>query len=121
MSQTEASDGSPLGRHVATDRADHRGERYGGDDHSRRVEEVADSIYHHLRKDSPFTNTLMIAMANDRIGYIIDGAAYDTPRFEAMGTPLERGHAETAVVHGLVDMMCQYWGNPRRGKESTYA
>jgi len=70
--------------------------------------EVAANIYYHLRKDSPFTNTIMITMANDRIGYIVEDAAYDTPTFEAMGTPLQPGAAEKAIVHGLVDMMSQY-------------
>lgn len=59
-------------------------------------------------QDSPFANTIMITMANDRIGYIVDAAAYDTPTFEATGTPLQRGYAETAIVHSLVEMMSQY-------------
>lgn len=70
--------------------------------------EVATNIYYHLRKDSPFTHTMMITMANDRIGYIIEDAAYETPTFEALGTPLQPGTAEKAIVHGLVDMMSQY-------------
>ena len=47
-------------------------------------------------------------MANDRIGYIIEDAVYETPTFEAMRTPLKPGTAEKAIVHGLVDMMSQY-------------
>jgi neutral ceramidase len=70
--------------------------------------EVATNIYYHLREDSPFTNTIMITMANDRIGYIVEDAAYDTPTFEAMGTPLQPGTAEKAIVHSLVDMMSQH-------------
>jgi hypothetical protein len=67
--------------------------------------EVATNLYYHLRKDSPFTNTIMITMANDRVGYIVEDAAYETPTFEALGTPLQPGTAEKAIVHGLVDMM----------------
>lgn len=70
--------------------------------------EVSTNIYYHLKKDSPFTNTMMITMANDRIGYIIDDAAYDTPTFETTRTPLARGYAESAIVHGLVEMINQY-------------
>ena len=70
--------------------------------------EVATNIYYHLKKDSPFTNTMMITMANDRIGYIVEDAAYETPTFEAMGTPLKPGTAEKAIVHGLVDLMSVY-------------
>jgi len=69
--------------------------------------EVATNIYYHLRKDSPFTNTIMITMANDRIGYIIEDAGHETPTFEAVGTPLKPG-AEKAIVHNLVDMMSKY-------------
>jgi neutral ceramidase len=70
--------------------------------------EVATNIYYHLRRDSPFTNTIMITMAYDRIGYIIEDAAYEIPTFHTMGTPLKPGTAEKAIVHGLVDMMSQY-------------
>ncbi|MCJ7551395.1 MAG: hypothetical protein MUQ30_17125, partial [Anaerolineae bacterium] len=70
--------------------------------------EVATSIYTHLRKDSPFTNTMMVTMANDRIGYIVEDAAYAMSTFEAMGTPLKPGTAEKAIVHGLVEMMSKY-------------
>lgn len=70
--------------------------------------EVVTRIYAHLQKDSPFTNTIMVTLANDRIGYIVDDAAYDTPTFEATGTPLARGYAEDAIVHGLVEIMNRY-------------
>jgi len=67
--------------------------------------EVVTNIYQHLRRLSPFTDTLMITIANDRIGYILDDAGYDTPTFAAMATPLQRGHAEAAIVNGLVEML----------------
>ena len=67
--------------------------------------EVVTNIYQHLRRLSPFTHTLMITIANDRIGYILDDAGYDTPTFAAMATPLQRGHAEAAIVNGLVEML----------------
>lgn len=70
--------------------------------------EVVTNIYRHLKKDSPFTNTIMITLANDRVGYIVDDASYDTPTFESSNTPLQRGFAESAIVHGLVEMMEQY-------------
>ncbi len=67
--------------------------------------EVGTNIYQHLKIDSPFTNTIMITMVNDRISNIIDDAASDTPIFETIGTPLQPGYAESAIVHGLVEMM----------------
>jgi neutral ceramidase len=70
--------------------------------------EVVTNIHWRLRRESPFTNTIMVTMANDRIGNIVDDAAYDTPTFEVTSTPIQRGFAETAIVNGLVEMMSQY-------------
>ncbi len=70
--------------------------------------EVVTKLYCHLKKDSPFTNTILITLANDRVGYIVDDASYDIPTFEPTNTPLQRGYAEAAIVHGLVEMMSQY-------------
>jgi neutral ceramidase len=67
--------------------------------------EVVTEIYRRLRKVSPFSNTIMMTMTNDRIGYIVNDAAYDLPLFEVKGTPLERGYAEGAIINGLLDMM----------------
>jgi len=69
--------------------------------------EVVTNIYWHLQRESPFSNTIMITIANDRIGYIVDDAGYDTPTFESMASPLQRGYAEAAIVNGLVEMMSQ--------------
>ena len=63
--------------------------------------EVFTNIYWHLKKDSPFTNTIMVTMANDRIGYIADDADYDRIR----NASLARGCAENAIVDNLVEMM----------------
>ena len=66
--------------------------------------EVVTNIYWRLRKASPFTNTMMVTMSNDRIGYIWDDAAYFNP---TLGAALERGCAETGIINGLVGMMEQ--------------
>lgn len=67
--------------------------------------EVVTNLFQLIKKGSPFMNTFMITLANDRIGYLVDEAAYDLPTFEARGTPLQRGCAESFVVNGLLDMM----------------
>jgi neutral ceramidase len=67
--------------------------------------EVMTNIYYHLKRVSPLTSTIMVTLANDRIGYIADDAAYDTPIFEVNGTPVARGCAENGIVNGLVDMI----------------
>ncbi len=63
------------------------------------------NIYSHLRAASPLTNTIMITLTNDRVGYIADDAAYDRPIFEVNGSPMARGCAENAIVGGLVAMI----------------
>jgi neutral ceramidase len=70
--------------------------------------EVVTNIYWHLQKESPFSNTIMITLANDRVGYIVDDAGYDTPTFQSTASPFQRGHAEPAIVNGLVEMMSRY-------------
>jgi hypothetical protein len=67
--------------------------------------EVVTNIYTHLMKSSPLADTIMVTIANDRIGYIADDAAYDTPYFEVNGTPAARGCAENGIVDGLVGMI----------------
>ncbi|MEM3041850.1 MAG: hypothetical protein QXG97_07510, partial [Nitrososphaerota archaeon] len=69
--------------------------------------EVTTNIYRRLRKESPFTNTILVTMANDRIGYIVDDASYDIPTFEAAATPLQRG-CEAVIINSLVEMMNKY-------------
>jgi neutral ceramidase len=74
--------------------------------------EVVTNIYLHLKKASPLTNTIMMTLANDRVGYIVDNAAYDTPYFETNGTPIARGYAENGIVDGLVEMINKGLGTP---------
>jgi neutral ceramidase len=63
--------------------------------------EVVTNIYYHLKKDSPLTNTIMVTMANDRLGYIADDANWE----RITNGSLARGCAETAIVNNLVGMM----------------
>jgi neutral ceramidase len=53
--------------------------------------EVVTNIYWHLKKASPLNNTIMLTFGNDRVGYIADDAAYDTPLFEVMAARLHEG------------------------------
>ncbi len=70
--------------------------------------EVVTNIYWHLKRASPLADTLMLTIANDRLGYIADDAAYDTPYFEVHGSPLARGCAENGIVNNLVEMIDQF-------------
>ncbi len=67
--------------------------------------EVVTKIYWHLKKTSPLRNTVMLTIANDRLGYVADDAAYDMPLFEVNGSPLARGCAENAIVNNLTEMI----------------
>jgi hypothetical protein len=70
--------------------------------------EVVTTIYWRLKRESPFTNTIMVSLVNDRIGYLADDVAYDTPYFELSGTPVERNCAEAGIVDGILNMMDQF-------------
>jgi neutral ceramidase len=70
--------------------------------------EVVTNIYWHLKKVSPLVDTVMLTIANDRIGYIVDDAAYDAPLFEVHASPLARGCAENGIVNNLVEMINQF-------------
>jgi neutral ceramidase len=67
----------------------------------------------HLKKDSPLTDTIMLTLANDRVGYIADDAAYDMPFFEVNGTPLAQGCAEKGIVNGLVTKIRRCFGRKK--------
>jgi len=70
--------------------------------------EVVTNIYWRLRRESPFTDTILVTLANGRIGYINDDAAYDRGDLEVAGTPLKRGCAEQSIVSGFLELMEKY-------------
>jgi neutral ceramidase len=67
--------------------------------------EVVTNIYRHLQKETPLADTILATIVNDRVGYLVDDAAYDRPIFEVNGSPAARGCAEKAIVDGLVGMI----------------
>jgi hypothetical protein len=67
--------------------------------------EVVTNIYRHLQRDTPLSNTILATIVNDRVGYLVDDAAYDKPSFEVNGSPAARGCAQDAIVDGLVGMI----------------
>lgn len=70
--------------------------------------EIYTRIYYHLRQDSPFTNTILLSMVNDRLGYLIDDQSYGRTYRPAFGVPAKQGCAEPGIVDGFVEMMNQY-------------
>jgi neutral ceramidase len=67
--------------------------------------EVTNAIGTRLYASSPLTETFLVSIANDRIGYLPADAAYDQPLFEVNGSPIARGCAEDAIVDGLSTMI----------------
>ncbi|WP_446924098.1 neutral/alkaline non-lysosomal ceramidase N-terminal domain-containing protein, partial [Klebsiella pneumoniae] len=67
--------------------------------------EVVTNIGNHLAQKTPLKNTILISMANDRVGYIPDDEAYGRPIFEVKGSPFAQGCAENAIVDHLTSMM----------------
>lgn len=67
--------------------------------------EVVTNIWRHLQRETPLKNTILVSMANDRIGYIADDPAFETSKFEVKGTPVAGGCAENGIVTGLTQMI----------------
>jgi len=64
--------------------------------------EAVTPIYRHLLAETPLKDTMLASIANDRVGYIADAAAYDTRLFEVKGSPAVRGGGEGDIVAGMV-------------------
>ncbi|WP_406445180.1 neutral/alkaline non-lysosomal ceramidase N-terminal domain-containing protein [Streptomyces sp. NBC_00631] len=73
--------------------------------------EVVTEVGRRLRERSPLTRTILVSLANDRIGYLPDDARFDRPVHSVNGCPVRRGYAENAIVDGVLDMLA---GRPAR-------
>jgi len=67
--------------------------------------EVVTEIGERLREASPLADTLLVSIANDRIGYIADDARFDRPVHSVRGCPIVRGHAEDTIVGGILALL----------------
>jgi hypothetical protein len=67
--------------------------------------EVVTEIGERLRAASPYTHTLVVSIANDRIGYLADDARFDRPVHSVRGCPIVRGHAENSIVDGILGLL----------------
>lgn len=70
--------------------------------------EVLTGIAEHLKRESPFTNTIMVTHANGSSGYIPDDASYGQMSYEITTSRLKPGCAEKAIVDGFIGMMRQH-------------
>ncbi|MEU4244110.1 neutral/alkaline non-lysosomal ceramidase N-terminal domain-containing protein [Actinoplanes sp. NPDC026619] len=67
--------------------------------------EVTTTVYRRLAARSPLARTILVSIANDRIGYLPADEAFDRPVHSVNGCPIVRGHAEPAIVDGLSRMI----------------
>lgn len=67
--------------------------------------EVLTLIGQRLKRESPYTATMMVTHANGSSGYLADDASYAQVSYEIVTTRVKRGCAEGAIVNGLLEMM----------------
>jgi hypothetical protein len=69
--------------------------------------EVFTAIAQRLKRESPFTATMMATLTNGsaRSGYIPDDASYGKQTFEVLSSRVAPGCAETSIVHGILELM----------------
>ena len=69
--------------------------------------EVMTMIHQHLKKESPFSRTVMVTHTNGSSGYIPDDAAFEQVSYEITTSRLKPGCAENAIVNGFLNLMEQ--------------
>jgi hypothetical protein len=69
--------------------------------------EVYNAIAQRLKKESPFTNTVVVTLADGAApsGYIPSDDAYGHNTFQVLGSRLKPGCAENAIVSSELDLM----------------
>jgi hypothetical protein len=69
--------------------------------------EVFNPIAQRLKRESPFTATMMTTLTNGsaRSGYIPDDESYGKYTFEVLSSRLKPGCAETAIVNGILGLI----------------
>jgi hypothetical protein len=70
--------------------------------------EVLTMIGQRLKRESPFTNTMMITHANGSSGYLPDDAAYERISYEILTARVKPGCAESAIIDGFLRMMDKF-------------
>ena len=71
--------------------------------------EVFNLIAQRLKKESPYTRTMMATLTNGmaRSGYIPNDAAYGMNTFEVVSSRLQPGCAESSIVNGILDLVAE--------------
>lgn len=67
--------------------------------------EVLTLVHQRLKRESPFSGTIMVTNANGSSGYVPDDAADEQVSYEIAISHLKPGCAENAIANGLVNLM----------------
>jgi len=67
--------------------------------------EVLTMIGQRLKRESPYTATMMVTNASGSSGYLPDDASYTLVSYEIVTARVKRGCAEASIVNGLLEMM----------------
>lgn len=67
--------------------------------------EAVTAIGRALQQASPLTRTVVVSLVNDRVGYLVDDAAYALDTFEARGCPVQPGHIEPRLTDALQELL----------------
>lgn len=70
--------------------------------------EVLTLIGERLKRESPFSHTLLLTHCNGSVGYIPDDAAYAQASYEVATSPVKPGCAESAIVNAALQLMDEY-------------
>ena len=71
--------------------------------------EVLTNIGLRLKKESPFTRTIMVTHCNGSSGYLPDDAAYEQVSYEITTTRVKPGGAENAIIDGFLKMLATFF------------
>jgi hypothetical protein len=74
--------------------------------------EVFNLIAQRLKKESPFSRTMMVTITNGMAnsGYIPNDAAFGFQTFEVLSSRCKPGYAENAIVNGILDLIYEAKG-----------
>ena len=71
--------------------------------------EVLTNIGLRLKKESPFTRTIMVTHCNGSSGYLPDDAAYEQVSYEITTTRVKPGCAENTIIDGFLRMLATFF------------
>lgn len=71
--------------------------------------EIFSLIARRFKQESPVGRSIFVSMANGsgNSGYVPNDAAFGTQTFEVLSSRCRPGHAESAIVNGLLDLLTE--------------